>query len=179
MKDTIKYLILLIIYLVCGVNLQAQDYTFRNVVMSDGLSGLLVNAIYKDSEGFVWLGTDNCLDRFDGVKVRHFEFRGIESGRKKRVNSVTETANRQLWVGNGIGLWRLDRTNSQLERIVPEKIDFAVNALLANEDILYIGTEKGLFIHKDGQLLQVLTDRNMLAACNRIMDICLNEDQTV
>ena len=147
--------------------------------MSDGLSGLLVNAIYKDSEGFVWLGTDNCLDRFDGVKVRHFEFRGIESGRKKRVNSVTETSNKQLWVGNGIGLWRLNRPNSQLERIVPEKIDFAVNTLLADGDILYIGTEKGLFIHKDGQLLQVLTDRNMLAACNRIMDICLNEDKTV
>lgn len=179
MKDTIKYLILILIYLACGVELQAKDYIFRNIVMSDGLSGLLVNAIYKDSEGFVWLGTDNCLDRFDGVKVRHFEFRGIESGRKKRVNSVTETANKQLWVGNGIGLWRLNRTNSQLERIVPEKIDFAVNTLLANEDILYIGTEKGLFIHKDGQLLQVLTDRNMLAACNRIMDICLNEDKTV
>ena len=85
------------------MELQAQNYTFRNVVMSDGLSGLLVNAIYKDSEGFVWLGTDNCLDRFDGVKVRHFEFRGIESGRKKRVNTITETANKQLWVGNGIG----------------------------------------------------------------------------
>jgi ligand-binding sensor domain-containing protein len=93
-KNTIKYLILILIYLVCGVELQAQNYTFRNVVMSDGLSGLLVNAIYKDSEGFVWLGTDNCLDRFDGVKVRHFEFRGIESGRKKRVNSVTETTRR-------------------------------------------------------------------------------------
>ena len=179
MKNTIKYLILILIYLACGGNLQAQNYTFRNVVMSDGLSGLLVNAIYKDSEGFVWLGTDNCLDRFDGVKVRHFEFRGIESGRKKRVNSVTETSNKQLWVGNGIGLWRLNRPNSQLERIVPEKIDFAVNTLLADGDILYIGTEKGLFIHKDGQLLQVLTDRNMLAACNRIMDICLNEDKTV
>ena len=143
MKNTIKYLILILIYLACGGNLQAQNYTFRNVVMSDGLSGLLVNAIYKDSEGFVWLGTDNCLDRFDGVKVRHFEFRGIESGRKKRVNSVTETSNKQLWVGNGIGLWRLNRPNSQLERIVPEKIDFAVNTLLADGDILYIGTEKG------------------------------------
>ena len=178
MKSTIKYLILLLIYLVCGVNLQAQNYTFRNVVMSDGLSGLLVNAIYKDSEGFVWLGTDNCLDRFDGVKVRHFEFRGMESGRKKRVNSITETANNQLWIGNGVGLWRLNRVNNQLERIVPEKIDFAVNTLLADGNILYIGTEKGLFIQKDGQLLQVLTDRNMLAACNRIMDICLNEDKS-
>ena len=77
----------------CGGKLQDQNLTFRNDFMSDGLSGLLVNAIYKDSEGFVWLGTDNCLDRFDGVKVRHFEFRGIESGRKKRVNSVTETSN--------------------------------------------------------------------------------------
>lgn len=116
MKNTIKYLILILIYLVCGVELQAQNYTFRNVVMSDGLSGLLVNAIYKDSEGFVWLGTDNCLDRFDGVKVRHFEFRGIESGRKKRVNTITETANKQLWVGNGIGLLRCLLPSSLLQR---------------------------------------------------------------
>ena len=178
MKGTIKYLIFFIMYWACGVTSQAGNYTFRNVVMSDGLSGLLVNAIYKDSEGFVWLGTDNCLDRFDGVKVRHFEFRGMESGRKKRVNCITETADNQLWVGNGIGLWRLNRTNNQLDRIVPEKIDFAVNALLADGNMLYIGTEKGLFIQKDGQLRQVLTDPNMLAACNRIMDICLNEDKS-
>ena len=84
--------------LACGVKLQAQDYTFRNVVMSDGLSGLLVNAIYKDSEGFVWLGTDNCLDRFDGVKVRHFEFRGIESGTgKQRYRNIQQTTVGRKW----------------------------------------------------------------------------------
>ena len=136
MKSTIKYLILLIIYLACSDTLQARDYVFRNIVMSDGLSGVLVNAIYKDSEGFVWLGTDNCLDRFDGVKVKHFEFRGIESGRKKRVNCIAETSNRQLWVGNGVGLWRLNRSNGELQRIVPEKIDFAVNTLLADKFII-------------------------------------------
>ena len=73
------------------------------------------------------------------MKVRHFEFRGIESGRKKRVNTITETANKQLWVGNGIGLWRLNRASGQLERIVPEKIDFAVNTLLSDGENRYWG----------------------------------------
>ena len=99
--------------------------------------------------------------------------------RKKRVNCIAETSNRQLWVGNGVGLWRLNRSNGELQRIVPEKIDFAVNTLLADNDVLYLGTEKGLFIQKDGQLIQIQTDPNVLAACNRVMDLCLNEDKSV
>lgn len=179
MKDVVKYLITIVVCLVCGINSQAQNYTFRNVVMTDGLSGLLVNAIYKDSEGFVWLGTDNCLDRFDGVKVKHFEFRGIDFGRKKRVNCIAETDSKQLWVGNGIGLWRLNHSTHELERIVSEKIDFTVNALLADGETLYIGTDKGLYIQAGGQFTHVPIDKNMLAACNRIMDICLSEDKDV
>lgn len=177
MKNTIRYSILFLLFLCWCISLPAQSYMFRNVVMSDGLSGLLVNAIYKDSDGFVWLGTDNCLDRFDGVKVKHFEFRGVEDVRRKRVCGIAETADKQLWVGNGIGLWRLNRTSNGLERIVPEKIDCSVNALLGEADVLYIGTDKGLFIQKDGKLTQVLMDKNMLAACNRIMDICVHKEK--
>lgn len=68
--------------LACGVKLQAQDYTPVNVDVRRSFR-VVVNAIIK-IRGFVWLGTDNCLDRFEEQKVRHFEFRGIESGRKKR-----------------------------------------------------------------------------------------------
>lgn len=75
MKDTIKYLILILIYLAYGVDYKLK--TIYSVILSCpmGCQDCWSNAIYKDSEGFVWLGTDNCLDRFDGVKVRHFEFR--------------------------------------------------------------------------------------------------------
>ena len=175
MKNTLRYIIFFLLFVCWHTLLSAESYTFRNIVMSDGLSGLLVNAIYKDSQGFIWLGTDNCLDRFDGVKVKHFEFRGVEEVRKKRVSSIAETPDKQLWVGNGIGLWRLNGLSSVLERIVPEKIDCAVNTLLNAGDILYIGTDKGLFIQKDGKLIQVLVDKNMFATCNRVMDICLDE----
>lgn len=42
---------------------------FRSVTVSEGLSHNTINAIYKDTRGFVWLGTQMGLDRFDGVNV--------------------------------------------------------------------------------------------------------------
>ena len=75
-----------------------------------------------------------------------------------------ETADNQLWVGNGIGLWRLNRTNGQLERIVPEKIDFAVNTLLPDGDILYIGYGERA-IHPKGWAIAPSIDRPEYAGC--------------
>lgn len=179
MKNTFRYYILFLVFLCWCTFLPARTYTFHNIVMSDGLSGLLVNTIYKDADGFIWLGTDNSLDRFDGVRIKHFEFRGIENIAKKRVAGIAETADRQLWVGNGAGLWRVNQSSNELEQIVPERIDFAVNTLLPDGNTLYIGTDKGLFIQKEGRLTQVLVDNNMLAAGNRIMDICMSEDKSL
>lgn len=165
--------------LLCWCNsLSAQSYTFRNIVMSDGLSGLLVNTIYKDTDGFIWLGTDSGLDRFDGVRIRQFEFRDVENVVKKRVAGIAETADKQLWVGNGVGLWRMNDASYELERMFSEKIGFAVHALLADGNVLYIGTDKGLFIQKEGNLEQIPVDKNLLATGNRIMDICLSEDRS-
>lgn len=144
--------------------------------MSDGLSGLLVNTIHKDSDGFIWLGTDNCLDRFDGVKVKHYAFRAADT-RRKRVNCIAETADQQLWTGNGLGLWRLNRQTDALDRIAPETINFAVNALLDDGDDLYIGTEKGLFVQRGGQLQHILVDKNVLSASNRVMALYLDKSK--
>ncbi len=46
--------------LLLSVSIYGQSYTFRGLTMSEGLSDLLVNAFYKDSQGFMWIGTDNC-----------------------------------------------------------------------------------------------------------------------
>ncbi len=175
-KNTIKHIILPLLLLLSVQTLVAQHYTFRNLTMSDGLSGLLVNTIYKDSDEFIWLGTDNGLDRFDGVQVKHFAFR-VPDSRRKRVNAIAETADHQLWTGNGLGLWRLNRNTNELEHIASETIDCAVNALFAHGKDLYIGTEKGLYIHQDGQLRQVLVDKNMLSPSNRVMAIHLDTSQ--
>jgi len=157
---------------------QGSSYTFRGITMADGLSDLLVNVIYKDSEGFVWVGTDNCLDRFDGSNVRHFPFTGSDA-KKKRVNTIREGLNKEIWVGNNVGLWLLREEAQALEQISPGLIDFPVYSIFAEGDVLYIGTEKGLFILKEGEARQLFPDENLLSQTNRIKGITDGEGEVL
>ena len=50
------------------------------LTMKDGLSDNTVYSICKDSQGFVWLGTQGGLNRFDGKRVRSFPFIGETNG---------------------------------------------------------------------------------------------------
>lgn len=168
-----KNIFTIILFLLLSFPLRAyvQTDVFRGLSVSDGLSDLLVNAIYKDSAGYVWLGTGNSLDRFDGVHVRHYPIAGGNE-QLKRVNALAEMPSGRLWMGNGAGLWRLNRESGALEQVVPETIGCAVNCLLSLRGVLYVGTERGLFIYDQGTFEQVLLDGNVFAAANAVMAIC-------
>lgn len=47
-----------------------HDYMFKHLEVKDGLSNNQVNAIYKDSRGFMWFGTASGLNRYDGYDIR-------------------------------------------------------------------------------------------------------------
>jgi len=50
--------------------LPAQQYTFRQYGPSDGLTNLGVNCLLQDHTGYLWVGTDNGLFRYDGSSFR-------------------------------------------------------------------------------------------------------------
>lgn len=52
----------------------------RLLSKSNGLSDGQVNTIFKDSTGYVWIGTQLALDRFDGNHIRSYQFPGSETG---------------------------------------------------------------------------------------------------
>lgn len=139
-----RYLWLILLFLAQSSSLLARQYTFQNITTTNGLSGLLVNVIYGDSDGFVWLGTDNGVDCFDGIRIRNYAFEGMGQSVKKRVEAIAMTADRSLYAGNGAGLWRLD--HEQLKRVYANQIKTQVNALVAEGNTLYVGTNQGLAI---------------------------------
>lgn len=170
MRNFIRYILILLLATVY-VTAYSNPISFRSLTTSEGLSDLLVNAIYKDNAGFVWLGTGSTLERFDGVHLKHYTIPG-NNEKLKRVQVLAQTDDSRLWMGNGMGLWRMDQLQQGLERMVPETIDCPVYALLPLKDILYIGTEKGLYIYKGGTLSLVLLDSNLFSSGNAVTGLC-------
>src|SRR6476661_3458136 len=70
-----KFLFVLLVTTACFINTlraQTNTYNFAKVDIENGLSHNQVYAIYRDSTGFVWLGTASGLNRYDGYACKVF-----------------------------------------------------------------------------------------------------------
>ncbi len=89
----------------------AHPMRFEHLTLDDGLSQSTVVSILQDSEGFMWFGTENGLNRYDGYAFSHYrqERGNPEALRNDFVYDLVEDANGILWVATkGGGLSKFD-----------------------------------------------------------------------
>lgn len=167
-------LLLFFIFFILNGSLKAEQ-KFRPITMDNGLSNFVVTSFCKDSVGFMWIGTDVSLDRFDGIEFKHFAFNSPEIN-KKRVKCITETTSGNIYVGNSLGLWKINYKTCLLERAFPDIITTGVSALKwdPKKGALYVGSEKGLFIIKNETPEFFTPDKNALSGLNFIAGICFD-----
>jgi len=92
---------------------------FTHLTVADGLSQASVNDVLQDSQGFIWLATENGLDRYDGANLRRFK---LERNRPDGLASdyiwaLAEDKAGNIWIateGGGVAVWnrRTDRIRS-------------------------------------------------------------------
>jgi signal transduction histidine kinase/ligand-binding sensor domain-containing protein/CheY-like chemotaxis protein len=93
---------------------QPSNLVFRHLRVEDGLSQSTVHAIVQDRNGFMWFGTDNGLNKYDGNKfvVYHHDANDPQSVASNFIVEIYEDSYRCLWIGNGYnGLDLFDREN--------------------------------------------------------------------
>ncbi len=162
-----KYICLLFFFLLYEIHVGAASSVFRNLSVSDGLPDLVINVIYKDSKGYVWMGTNTSVERFDGIRLEHYMVEGNNEN-LKRVFALIEMSHDELWVGTGMGIFRLTSRHEKLERLAPEIITSGVHAFCKIGESLYVGTEKGLYIYNKGVFEHLLLDKNVFSNANFI-----------
>ena len=80
---------------------QRADLHFRQITINDGLSQNLISAIHQDQTGFIWIGTKDGLNRYDGYKFTIFKHDPFDphSISENHIESIFLDRRGRLWIG--------------------------------------------------------------------------------
>lgn len=131
--------------------LLAQTPQLGSLTQEDGLRSASVTSVLRDRYGFVFLGTEQGVSRFDGTNILNIDFPKGDAQRNLAVNTMVEQDGQSLLLGNKAGLWQLDRRSLSLRRIYRDAVDVEVFDMVRTADgTLFIATAQGLFrLHDD------------------------------
>ncbi|MFK7907486.1 MAG: two-component regulator propeller domain-containing protein, partial [Chitinophagales bacterium] len=153
---------LLKILMLCALfpflEMAAQDLKFSSsyfdkITTNEGLSSNMTRAIIQDKEGFIWMGTSNGLNRFDGKNFRIFrhDWDNPNSISDSHINCLLEDSKGFFWIGTmrgGLCRYREDGTFDVFRHHpdIPNSIsDNQVHCIYeGRKGELWIGTQNGL-----------------------------------
>jgi signal transduction histidine kinase/streptogramin lyase/ActR/RegA family two-component response regulator len=146
----------------------ARSITFENISIEQGLSQSAVFCIFQDSRGFMWFGTEDGLNRYDGYGFAIFKPEPHDPGSLSNNNiwSIYEDSAGVLWIGTYNGLNKLERETGKFTHFLSVPGD--PNSLSHNNvriiyeapstpGVLWLGTEGGglcKFIPKTGRFFR-------------------------
>lgn len=144
----IKYLLLIVV--VGSLLPHRSDAQFRQFETDSKPSNKWIRCIHQDQDGFIWFGTMQGLNRFDGINYRTFLPKSEEGDSIDTtiVNFLQSNGDVSYWIGTNIGLYAFDRKTGEFE-MHPFAQDIAVNDLLTVGDSLWLATLDGIRIIRD------------------------------
>ncbi|WP_372643302.1 two-component regulator propeller domain-containing protein [Ancylomarina sp.] len=132
---------------------QQQHIQFRRLTINDGLSLSSVYCIFQDSKGFMWFGTEDGLNRYDG---HHFTIFRSKSNNEnsisfKWIEKIFEDSRGKLWFASQRGLTHFDRETEKFTQFTtlsdPERRisnDTITQIFEDDRNKLWLGTNNGL-----------------------------------
>jgi signal transduction histidine kinase/ligand-binding sensor domain-containing protein/DNA-binding response OmpR family regulator len=115
--------------------------SFERLTTENGLSSNRINSVIQDTLGFIWVATDDGLNRLDGIEVRRFikQMNNDNSLSSNSILNIFNDRNGKTWILTINYLHRYDRSTDRFKRY-----------LLADEKISYRYENKGV-ISQDNQ----------------------------
>lgn len=145
MKNKYLFFILLLVFQTTFG--QEKSYNFINLNSKHGLSSNSVNTILKDKYGFMWFGTDDGLNKFDGqnfIVYRHNDTDSASIGRGI-VMAIQEDKNGNLWVGTNITLSLYNRSLNNFINFDFSKLGWIRSLEADHLGNIWVATYTGLY----------------------------------
>lgn len=144
---------ILIILLFCAPMVSRAQFIFQNLRSQDGLSAKEVRCLYKDIEGYLWIGTSNGLNRFDGAVIK--QFRNTKFLTSLYINAIHPLAVDSLLIGTRQGMRIFNKKNGNF--FTDSRFASISNEVISciNPDEygrLWIATSTNVWVYSNGKL---------------------------
>lgn len=155
-----KYLMIILAVIIIktnfSINVQAKEYNrFNNISIEDGLSQATVEIMMQDSKGYIWLGTNDGLDRYNGYTFKKYSY---EKGQENSlVNSyildIKEDSEGNIWVATAAGISKIYNDGEKVQNYTSDSEsgnlsnDNTTTMLISNSNKIYVGTAEGINLY--------------------------------
>jgi ligand-binding sensor domain-containing protein/two-component sensor histidine kinase len=181
-----RVLLLIVCCLPFLATAQGPSLYFEKITVQNGLSHNKVNCILQDAKGFIWIGTDDGLNRYDGKNFVHFRHQPSDSSSLPGniITDILEDKERRLWIATADGgICRYDYRLPPAQQFKqykhlprnPASIPVnAINTLLEDGNgYLWLGTsgKSVLRFHKKTEKFEEVSK-----STKTILDLCMDKD---
>lgn len=148
-------------------NIYAENsIIFENITKEDGLSQATVEAIIQDNKGYIWIGTNDGLNRYNGDEI--IEFKSSVDKKNTIISNyiicLAEDKNNNLWVGTDQGISRINLENYSIKNYRKDGNNIPYHSVQSiyvdSKDEVYIGSNKGIYKY-DSQLDNFVSIENI------------------
>ena len=172
---------------------QRQDFKFERITTEQGLSHAAAKSVLQDNRGFIWIGTEHGLNRYDGYTIKTFTHdpenpNTISDNYIQALYEDPEEKGKVLWIGTKSGLNRLDLENEHFTRFLHDSGDStslsqnSVTSICKDDGgFLWIGTWSGglnMYNKETGEFTRFQNDPNNPHSLNdnRVVSVYQDKD---
>ncbi len=113
------FLLVLLVPILSGLaSIIALSQNFEHLTVDDGLSQSTINCILQDSKGYIWFGTDDGLNKYNGYTFKIFQHNPLDTNSLSGnwILSIAEDKSGNLWLGTRSGLNKLEKNTGNIIR---------------------------------------------------------------
>jgi signal transduction histidine kinase/ligand-binding sensor domain-containing protein/DNA-binding response OmpR family regulator len=177
--------IILIIYCCFNLTAQVKELYFDKINYDEGFSPSMISGMIQSKKGFVWIGTENGLFRYDGYNFnRYTRDKKVEGSlSNSHINVIFEDSEENLWIGtnNGLNFYKKN-SNSFVAIDLNEEIKGGKNYISSfvedDQKTVWVGTFGGLkkINKKSNSLENVSTDLNFILNQSRVLSLFYDKE---
>ncbi len=133
------------------------NYNVAHWDTENGLPHNSIKQIFQTRDGYLWVGTNYGLARFDGLTFTVFDISNTPAFKSNLITSLAESRDGSLWIGTGAGLLRYQAGKFTLYNRTSGLKSNIINAVCeAPDGSLWLGGREGLSHLVDGKFVQDL-----------------------